>query len=94
MSRTSALSARSSSSLILRLFDGMIDGGVWGCIIMDMLRRGRRFGRVAVNKITLRRPEEANKTSEKTVPAHGICVPVKPIQRVIAIGSTCKRQRI
>ena len=50
--------------------------------------RGRRFGRVTVNKRTLRKPDRANTTSEKTVPAHDTWCPVKPIHLVMAMGRT------
>jgi hypothetical protein len=51
-------------------------------------RSGRRRGRVSVKRRTLRYPEEAKTTSAKTVAAQGTWWPVKPSQRVTAIGNT------
>ena len=54
-----------------------------------LFRFGRRFGLVRVNRRTLRKPDEAKRTSENTVADQGIEWPVNDIQRVIAMGRTC-----
>lgn len=82
-------SARSLSPLVSRLkLDGDECDEPWGRERMEFLRCGRRFGRVTVKSTTLRRPDEANTTSENTVPAHEISCPQNSSQRVMAIGKT------
>ena len=58
-------------SLGSRLCDPMVEGDDMECARggMVIFRWGRRLGRVTVKRTTLRKPERANTTSEKTVPA-------------------------
>ena len=61
---------------------------MWVYVRVQFARCGRRFGRVTVKRTTLRNPEKAKITSEKTVPDHETWPPVNCIQRVMAIGKT------
>lgn len=60
------------------------------CICERLLcsRRGRRLGRVIVKTRTLKKPDDANTTSENIVADQEVDFPVKLSHRVMAIGRT------